>query len=39
MELIMKFNYLLVTEWSMKFNLPQIAHKNSTLCRNRRFKQ
>ena len=30
----MKFNYQLVTEWTMKFNLPQIAHKNSILCKN-----
>jgi hypothetical protein len=38
MELIMKFNYQLVTEWTMKFNFPQIAHKNSILCKNNRFQ-
>jgi hypothetical protein len=30
----MKFNYQLVKELSRKFNLPQIAHKNSILCKN-----
>ncbi len=30
----MKFNYQLAKELSRKFNLPQIAHKNSILYKN-----
>ena len=29
----MKFNYLLVTEWSMKFNLPQMLTKTQHYVR------